>query len=323
MMLTRLLRERLANWLDDGRPREMLAKALLSARRSLDPTTAAITNPAYDFAKDRSRYPTFAAQFTKIDRVNTHPHYAWGVLQGVSLAKALNLERVSVIEFGVAGGRGLIALERIAASVQNTYGVAIDVYGFDAGSGLPSVADHRDLPNLWSEGYYPMDREKLQHHLQKAHLLLGDVQDTVPQFLKAKPAPVAFVSFDLDLYTSTTAALSIFDAEYCALLPRVHCYFDDINGFTAGEHNGERLAIHEFNESHVMRKISHTYGLKYFIPEPYAREMWVDMIFLAHIFDHPLYGRNDGLVRGSESADPLDTRPHWTRMARMILAFLG
>jgi hypothetical protein len=100
------------------------------------------------------------------------------------------------------------------------------------------------------------------------------------------------------------------------LLPRIHCYFDDICGFTAGDYIGERLAIHEFNASHESRKISRTYGLKYFIPEPFAREMWVEMIFMVHLFDHPLYCRNDGLVRGSTAAHALNTDSAWTRVSR-------
>lgn len=319
-MLKRLLREKLTKWLDSPQPRATLAKALLCGRRSLDPLTTAMSTPGYDFARDHSQYPSLAAEFTKISRVDTHPHYAWGVLQGVVLAKALGLERVSIVEFGVAGGRGLTALETIAADLENRYGIAIDVFGFDSGGGLPTGADNRDLPNLWSGGYYRMDREKLQRQLRKARLVLGDVKETVPEFLKSRPAPLAFASFDLDLYTSTKAALRIFDAGPSSLLPRVHCYFDDIMGFTAGEHNGERLAIREFNESHETTKVSHTYGLRYFVPEPYAREMWVEMIFIAHMFDHPLYSRNDGLLRVAESADSLDMNPHWTRLARAVAA---
>ena len=316
-MLKRLLRKNIENWLDGPRPKKLLAKALRAARRSMDHLRGPIVNSKWDFEKDRSLYPTFAAKFTKLlHGMNTHPHYAWGALQGASLAKAIGVERVSMLEFGVAGGKGLHALEKIALRLEEMYGVGIDVYGFDAGSGLPMTLDYRDLPNLWSPGYYAMDQEKLKGFLKKARLVVGDVKDTVPAFLQSNPAPIAFVAFDLDFYTSTKAAFRIFDAPEAALMPRIHCYFDDINGFTAGEHNGERLAIHEFNESHEMRKISHTFGLKYFIPEPYAREMWVEMIFMAHMFDHALYSRNDGLVRGSSSLDPLNTDPAWTRVAR-------
>jgi hypothetical protein len=45
-------------------------------------------------------------------------------------------------------------------------------------------------------------------------------------------------------------ALALFEADHRLLLPRVRCYFDDILGFTFGDHVGERLAISEFNESH-------------------------------------------------------------------------
>ena len=43
------------------------------------------------------------------------PHYAWGAVQALNLAKRLSLPRISLIEFGVAGGLGLTALERIGA----------------------------------------------------------------------------------------------------------------------------------------------------------------------------------------------------------------
>jgi hypothetical protein len=316
-MLREWVRKQLNKWLDDPHPKAVLARTLIEARRSLDHLTPAVTNPSFDFERQRSSYPKLAAHFMKMMRESdTHPHYAWGSLQGVHLAKAIGVPRVSLIEFGVASGKGLIALDGIATALEKLYGVTIDVYGFDSGGGLPPVTDYRDLPNLWSEGDYPMDRDRLLQQLKKARLVLGNVMDTIPSFLDTTPAPVAFVSFDLDLYTSTTAALRLFDAGPAVLLPRVHCYFDDIMGFTTGEHNGERLAIHEFNESHQTRKVSQIHGLKYFIPEPFAHEIWVEMMFIAHMFDHPSYAANDGLVRGSASIDPADRSPHWSRLAR-------
>lgn len=42
------------------------------------------------------------------------PEYTWGILQGAALGKVLGFERISAIEFGVAGGRGLLAMERAA-----------------------------------------------------------------------------------------------------------------------------------------------------------------------------------------------------------------
>ena len=85
------------------------------------------------------------------------PNYVWGVLQGVNLAKALDLKRISVLEFGVAGGNGLVALEKIAEKIEPIYDVEIDVYGFDTGIGLPKlIDDFRDEPHYYELGQYKM-----------------------------------------------------------------------------------------------------------------------------------------------------------------------
>jgi hypothetical protein len=228
--------------------------------------------------------------------------YAWGVMQGVNLGRALKIERVSAIEFGVAGGTGLVALEAIAEKAEAIFDVKVDVFGFDTGVGLPKPEDWRDMPNLWSAGSFPMDVEKLKSRLSRAQLILGAVSETVPRFTQSHPAPVSFISFDLDLYSSTKAAFSLFDAHQRILLPRVHCYFDDILGYTFGDHVGERLAIEEFNSSHALRKISPIHGLRYYAPEQYANRMW-EKNYMAHIFDHELYGRYDGLINPSNEGE--------------------
>ena len=169
--------------------------------------------------------------------------YLWGVLEGASLAKALGYEHISVIEFGVAGGRGLLALEEISIQVEQLVGIRIDVYGFDTGVGLPAPADYRDLPYMWKGGFYPMDKEKLLPQLKRAHLKLGLIENTLKHFLESEFAPVAFISFDVDLYTSTRQALAVFDGTPNKVIPRVSCYFDDIMGFGCNEYTGERLAI--------------------------------------------------------------------------------
>jgi hypothetical protein len=219
--------------------------------------------------------------------------YVWPALQAAKLAKRLQIDRVSFIEFGVAGGNSLLKLESIAKRLEHHFGINIDVYGFDTGTGLTRPQDYRDMPNLWSEGYYRMDVEKLQQRLTKAQLILGPVGETVPSFLKRNPAPIAFAAFDMDLYSSTMEAFSLFDAERSLLLPRVHCYFDDILAYTICEFNGELLAISEFNAAHPLRKIAAIRGIRYFVPERFANEMW-ENYYLLHIFDHQLYARNDG-----------------------------
>ena len=115
--------------------------------------------------------------------------------------------------------------------------------------------------------------------------------------MASRPAPIAFIAFDLDLYTSTRDALCLLEADPALLLPRVHCYLDDILGFTFAEFNGERLAVAEFNAAHPQRQISPMFGLRYYVPPRHFNAMWVDKCYLAHILDHPRYGDHDGLVR--------------------------
>jgi hypothetical protein len=249
-----------------------------------------------DYSKYIFRYPLLRSRLRTIVREagKERPWYAWGVLCGVDLAQALGIDRVSVIEFGVAGGRGLIELERIASKVEEIYGIGIDVFGFDSGTGLPKPKDYRDLPQMWSEGHFGMDREKLLARLRKANLVLGPVEETVPDFVASCSAPVAFIAFDLDLYSSTMAAFKLLDADPRLLLPRVQCYFDDIMGFSYGHLNGELLAIREFNKTHDDRQISRIHGLRHFV---LCDDMWVDQMYLAHIPNHEDYGTHDGMLQ--------------------------
>jgi len=149
--------------------------------------------PPFGYTELNRLLPKIAGQNRDIDR----PDYAWGALQGMNLAKVLGLERVSLIEFGVAGGNGLVALERIAEILQTIFAIEVDIYGFDAAAGMPRSKDYRDLPNLWREGHYPMNEGRLKQRLKKAKLILGNVEETVPQFIDSKPAPIAFTAFDL------------------------------------------------------------------------------------------------------------------------------
>ena len=180
---------------------------------------------------------------------------------------------------------------------EDSFAVSVDVFGFDSGQGLPKPTDYRDLPNIYSEGGYPIDEKKLRAQLKRANLILGLIKETLPAFIASKPAPVAFISFDLDLYSSTMDAFELLKAAPDLLIPRIHCHFDDIFGFTFADHNGERLAISEFNASNPLRKISPIYGAKYCVPRRYFNASWVEQAYMAHILDHPLYNEYDHLVR--------------------------
>jgi hypothetical protein len=233
-------------------------------------------------------------QLIKRNKGSLRPHYTWGVLHGAYLGKVLGIPRITVIEFGVAGGNGLLALEEAAIQIEAILGLSIDVFGFDSGSGLPKPTDYRDLPNLFAQGAYPIDLDKLKACLTKAEVIIGLVEETVPEFMAKGPAPVGFIAFDLDFYSATKAALQLLEADYACLMPRIPCYFDDITGFSHSDFTGERLAIAEFNQSHTMRKISPIYCLRHYVPKKYRETLWPEKFFMAHFFHHPLYVSPDG-----------------------------
>lgn len=220
--------------------------------------------------------------------------YTWGVVCAAHVAKALGIRRISAIELGVAGGNGLLALDCVAPIVGRLFDVEVHVFGFDTGQGLPKPEDYRDLPNIYRPGRHPMDEAKLRSQLRSAQLRLGLVKETIPQFIRSSPPPIGFIAFDLDLYTSTRDSMAMLDASTDILMPRIYTYFDDIMGLTFSDFNGERLAISEFNRTREMRKISPIYGLRFFMGKRWANAMWAEMYYMVHIFDHPLYGADDG-----------------------------
>jgi hypothetical protein len=212
------------------------------------------------------------------------PSYAYGIYHAAELAKKLGHDRISVIEFGVARGHGLKIMEQRATEIEQIFGVKVEVYGFDTGSGLPQASDYRDLPNVWSHGEFEMDETKLRQQLSRAHLILGDVAETVKQFLAMSPAPVGFVSFDMDYYSSTVSGMKLFDGPDELFLPRILCYFDDIVG--TNRYVGELLAIEEFNLANENKKIGNIHGFGRTRKVP---SVWNDALMTLHNFEHPRY----------------------------------
>lgn len=185
---------------------------------------------------------------------SSRPCYEFPVQLAGKQAERLEYNKVSLIEFGVAGGNGLVALEEIAERLEQSLDVSFEIYGFDLGSGLPSPESYKDCPYFWDKGHYEMDVELLQSKLDRAELILGDVEDTVPDFISEyNPAPIGAISIDLDYYSSTRDALKILEVEDDHISPRVPIYFDDVLG---GEclnmgisQHGEQMAIKEYNKS--------------------------------------------------------------------------
>jgi hypothetical protein len=218
------------------------------------------------------------------------PQYAFGVRQAIYLASRLGLKRVGAIEFGVGGGEGLLALEDYAIRMGRQAGIDVEVYGFDTGSGLPIQVDYRDLPHVWQPGHYEMNVEALEKKLKLAKLYIGDVRETVSDFLAAGPAPLGFISFDLDYYSSTMSAFRLFEGRDEHFLPRVVCYFDDLpndGGRMTCPYTGELLAINEFNDRDEPHHKICPWGLWELQLSFYAN--WNQQMYVYHRFRHPQY----------------------------------
>jgi hypothetical protein len=229
---------------------------------------------------------------TRIERsAIDRPHYGYCVLQAAKLAKKLGHNSVSVIEFGVAGGNGLVNLEMHAAEVSKLTGIEIQIFGFDTGQGLPPPDDYRDLPHVWKEGFFAMDTDKLRARLTRSQLVLGNIAKSLPHFVRDyDPAPIGAILLDLDYYSSTKDAIELFELNRKNLLPRAFIYFDDIIGDDVAlfsEYTGPLLAINEFNARHDCQKICKTTHLT---KRPYP-ETWHHQIYIYHDFKSPDYCR--------------------------------
>lgn len=109
------------------------------------------------------------------------PVYAYGLYRAARLASRLVVERISALE--LAGGRGLLALERRARDIGRMFDVQMDVVGLDTGEGLTAPQDHRDLPYRFAEGNYAIDEAELRSRLKRARLILGDAAVTFGELL--------------------------------------------------------------------------------------------------------------------------------------------
>ena len=226
------------------------------------------------------RLPLGIRTYERWDAVD-RPHYLCGILAAADLARGSGIDSIYVIEFGVARGTGLLAMQQYAQTVEKEIGVGIHVVGFDRGSGLPRTkGDYRDHPDKWVEGDFPMDEKWLRARLlPSTELILGDVHETVREFVKRQRFPLGFLAMDLDLYSSTMQALEILRLPNRQMLRQVFLYFDDIIGTEYHRFAGERLAIEDFNRENQWVKIDHWYALCSRIFRDYP---WVQKMYVAH-----------------------------------------
>ncbi len=207
-------------------------------------------------------------------------YYGYCIYKAAELGVKLDYKRITIIEFGVAGGNGLLTIENYCEEIKKIFNIDFDIYGFDTGTGLPKPKDYKDLPYLWGEGFFRMNLTLLKSKLKQTKLIIGDVKNTIKKFENKDNSPIGFVSFDLDYYSSTKEALNIFKRNKKYLLPRIQCYFDDVGTI---DNVGELQAIKEYNKKYKNRTLSTIYT------QVFNRNILGERIFEHHMFDHQKY----------------------------------
>ena len=222
------------------------------------------------------------------------PHYAYLVLKTFQEARSLGYDKFSILEFGCAGGSGIIDLEYLVNKINRFFNYDVQIYGFDGGEGLPPSSDYRDVLYLWQQGDYKMKKEKfLNLNFKYSNIIIGDVKDTLKNFKsKFSPSRIGLVIQDMDYYSSTKESLNWFlSLDDSQLFPRTRFYFDDT--FLTGNNIGELLAIKEFNRNSDNIKVD-----KVELEAEFLSLKWKNWIYLGkkfyylHKFNHVDYNSN-------------------------------
>lgn len=226
------------------------------------------------------------------------PFYAYGMLRAADLALFEGKQQVTVCEFGVARGDGLLNMLELAEVIGPALGLTFRVIGFDTGAGLPRIVGYKDHPEMWIPGDFSMGES--QDDLRKriggrAVLVIGDIEQTIDGFTATltEDAPLGFISIDVDTYSSTVSALRCLAGRPELYTLAASVYLDDINGYTSSRWSGELAGVAEFNDVHMNRKIDRDRTLPG--TRPSGRMPWHAKMFTCHVFDHPI--RMHGLKR--------------------------
>lgn len=122
-------------------------------------------------------------------------HNAFAILNAAERAVECGRTAITVVEFGVAAGAGLLNLCEISQKVTKITGVEIKVVGFYTGAGMPPPRDYRDHPDYYVTGDFPMsDFDALRRRLPaNAQLIIGEISQTLPEFIAtlSSSAPLA------------------------------------------------------------------------------------------------------------------------------------
>ena len=216
------------------------------------------------------------------------PTYAYGMLRAADVGRYFGKNKVTVCEFGVSEGAGLLNLIELAELITRETEVEFRIVGFDTGEGLPAIEGFKDHPELWNPGDFPMlDRDALIRRIDgRAELCFGDIRETVGPFVDSlsEDAPLGFISIDVDIYSGTVSSLRCLDGSPNKYLPAISVHLDDADSFFSNEWCGELAAVHEFNAAHERRKIGPDRSLASNRPMQHAD--WYERMWVAHVLDH-------------------------------------
>jgi hypothetical protein len=130
----------------------------------------------------------------------------------------------SIIECGVFKGFGVMTWAKLSAMLEPE-NLTRRIYGFDTFAGFPSFTDkdHNatampEKGGLYADSYEELqelitefDRDRFLGHVDKVHLIKGDLVETIPQFIKDhQHLLVSLLFLDVDLYEPTRAAIEAF-----------------------------------------------------------------------------------------------------------------
>jgi hypothetical protein len=215
-------------------------------------------------------------------------HTAYCLLRCADQARTRGLNCVTIVEFGVAAGAGLLNMAEIASRVTRETGVEFRIIGFDTAVGMPPPVDYRDHPDLYREGDFQMDERRLRESMPPGvELVIGDLKDTAKTLgnLITPECPLGYVCVDVDFYSSTTYALNCLEGPPELFLPMTYIYLDDLEDEAHNSKCGELLALAEFNQKMPRRVIERPTFLRGYRVMKGAR--WIDHIFVYHVLDHP------------------------------------
>ena len=127
----------------------------------------------------------------------------------------------SIVECGVFRGFGVMSWAKLSAMLEPE-NLTRRIYGFDTFAGFPSVhakdANTVAMPHeggLQANSYDELqaliaeyDKDRFLGHIDKVHLIKGDVTQTVPAFVQSHPhLLVSLLFLDVDLYEPTRVAI--------------------------------------------------------------------------------------------------------------------